>query len=77
MLLEVGVQPIEMLVIWQLYMQYVTKAKNILDHILPKQVCNVGCKVKKKIRAKSPHLFGCVTLWNGSRDGEIEGMLGK
>ena len=32
---------------------------------------------KKKIRAKSPHLFGCVTLWNGSRDGEIGDHRGE
>ena len=51
MILETSAQPIEVLAMQRVY-KYITKVKNMLDHRLPKQAWNIGCKVQKTNKRK-------------------------
>ena len=61
MVLKIGAQPIEVLDMQRVYM-YITKVKNMLDHRLPKQAWNIGCKLQKIIREIFSHLVRCLRL---------------
>ena len=54
--------------------KYIAKVKDMTEHNLLKAGLDIGHKLLKEVqktnRGKSSHLVGCITLWNGLKDGE-------